>query len=284
MIVVEYQQGYIDMMAEDNSKETTVELGEEVEFGEELNKNLTNAIFKLDSVALEREDKETPLVELYQIAEKWLKLKFKKSKKTWVIEKDAFASKASQALAKVVDVQKLKDAIAEQVTKLNQDDSSSFEAEIPAQVELQWWTSGVGEMSEESTASLCKKIWTGLTTDGAWRSSLEDKITDQNISRDIYHSLVNPFKQDGTQCKDGEFVVVAKPYRSCWYTEGNYIPGSSVQIWHRAIDPIAWFGKRVAEKPKTLTSYDSPDVALEPPTKELKEATLAEDEAFGYAK
>ena len=92
------------MMAEDNGKETTVELGEEVEFGEELNKNLTNAIFKLDPAALEREDKETPLVELYQIAEKWLKLKFKNSKKTWVIEKDAFVSKASQALAKVVDV------------------------------------------------------------------------------------------------------------------------------------------------------------------------------------
>lgn len=83
-------------------------------------------------------------------------------------------------------------------------------------------------MSEEYVASLCKKIWTGLATDGAWSSALEDKITDQNISRDIYHSLVNPFKQDGTQCKDGEFVVVAKPYRSCWYTEGNYIPGSSV--------------------------------------------------------
>lgn len=284
MTVVEYQQGYIDMMVEDKSKETTVELGEEVEFGEELNKNLTNAVFKLNPAALEREDKETSLVELYQIAEKWLKLKFKKSEKTWVIEKDAFASKASQALAKVVDDEKLKDAITEQVTKLNQDDSSSSEAKIPAQVELQWWTSGVGEMSEEYVASLCKKIWTGLATDGAWSSALEDKITDQNISRDIYHSLVNPFKQDGTQCKDGEFVVVAKPYRSCWYTEGNYIPGSSVQIWYRAIDPIAWFGKQVAEKPKTLTSYDSPDVALEPPTKELKEATLAEDEAFGYAK
>ena len=53
------------MMAEDNSKETIVELGKEVEFSEELNKNLTNAIFKLDPVALEREDKETPLVELY---------------------------------------------------------------------------------------------------------------------------------------------------------------------------------------------------------------------------
>lgn len=284
MTVVEYQQGYIDMMVEDKSKETTVELGEEVEFGEELNKNLTNAVFKLNPAALEREDKETSLVELYQIAEKWLKLKFKKSEKTWVIEKDAFASKASQALAKVVDDEKLKDAITEQVTKLNQDDSSSSEAKIPAQVELQWWTSGVGEMSEEYVASLCKKIWTGLATDGAWSSALEDKITDQNISRDIYHSLVNPFKQDGTQCKDSEFVVVAKPYRSCWYTEGNYVPGSSVQIWHRAIDPIAWFGKQVAEKPKTLTSYDSPDVALEPPTKELKEATLAEDEAFGYAK
>lgn len=284
MTVVEYQQGYIDMMVEDKSKETTVELGEEVEFGEELNKNLTNAVFKLNPAALEREDKETSLVELYQIAEKWLKLKFKKSEKTWVIEKDAFASKASQALAKVVDDEKLKDAITEQVTKLNQDDGSSSEAKIPAQVELQWWTSGVGEMSEEYVASLCKKIWTGLATNGAWSSALEDKITDQNISRDIYHSLVNPFKQDGTQCKDGEFVVVAKPYRSCWYTEGNYVPGSSVQIWHRAIDPIAWFGKQVAEKPKTLTSYDSPDVALEPPTKELKEATLAEDEAFGYAK
>lgn len=284
MTVVEYQQGYIDMMVEDKSKETTVELGEEVEFGEELNKNLTNAIFKLNPAALEREDNDTSLVEFYQIAEKWLKLKFKKSEKTWVIEKDAFASKASQALAKVVDDEKLKDAITEQVTKLNQDDGSSSEAKIPAQVELQWWTSGVGEMSEGSVASLCKKIWTGLATDGAWRSALEDKITDQNISRDIYHSLVNPFKQDGTQCKDGEFVVVAKPYRSCWYTEGNYVPGSSVQIWHRAIDPIAWFGKQVAEKPKTLTSYDSPDVALEPPTKELKEATLAEDEAFGYAK
>ena len=272
------------MMAEDNSKNNIVELGEEVEFGEELNKNLTNAIFKLNPAALEREDKETPLVELYQIAEKWLKLKFKKSEKTWVIEKDSFASKAGQALTKVVDDEKFKDAIAEQVTKLNQDDDSSSETKIQAQIELQWWTSDVGEMSEEFATSLCKKIWTSLATDGAWRSALEDKITDQNISRDIYHSLVNPFKQDGTQCKDDEFIVVAKPSRSCWYTEGNYVPGSSVQIWHRAIDPIAWFGKYIAEKPKTLTSYDSPEVALDAPTKELEEATLAEDEAFGYAK
>ena len=270
------------MMVEDNSKETTVELGEEVEFGEKLNKNLTNAIFKLDPSALEREDKETPLVELYQIAEKWLKLKFKKSEKTWIVEKDAFASKAGQALAKVDVIENLKDAIAEQATKLSQDNNS--ESTIPAQVELQWWSSKNGEISEEYATSLCKKIWDGLVTDGVWRVAIEDKITDQNISRDIYHSFVNPFKQDGTQCKDGEFVVVAKPSKSCWYTEGNYIPGSSVQIWHRAIDPIAWFGKQITEKPKTLANYDSMEVALEPPTREMKEATLAEDEAFGYAK
>lgn len=272
------------MMAEDNNKNNMAELGEEVEFGEELNKNLTNAIFKLNPAALEREDKETPFVELYQIAEKWLKLKFKKSEKTWVIEKDSFASKASQSLTKVVVDKKLKDAIAEQVTNLNQDDGSSSESKIQAQIELQWWTSDVGEMSKEDASSLCKKIWDNLVVDGAWKLAIEDKITDQNISRDIYNSLVNPFKQDGTQCKAGEFVIVAKPSRSCWYTNGQYIPGSSVQIWHRAIDPIAWFGKHIAEKPKSLTSYDSPEVALDAPTKELEEATLAEDEAFGYAK
>lgn len=57
-----------------------------------------------------------------------------------------------------------------------------------------------------------------------------------------------------------------------------------MQIWHRAIDPIAWFGKLATEKPATLASYDKPTVELSPPTREVEEATLAEDEAFGYAK
>lgn len=269
------------MMTEDNHKNITIELGKEVEFGSKLNKNLTNAIFKLDSTALEIEDKITPLVELYQIAEKWLKLKFRKSEKTWIVERDVFASKIAVVLTKIEDVEKLKAVVAKQATNLSQDDS---ETKIPAQVELQWWDPNVVEMSKEDASSLCKKIWDNLVVDGAWKLAIEDKITDQNISRDIYHSLVNPFKQDGTQCKAGEFVIVAKPSRSCWYTNGQYIPGSSVQIWHRAIDPIAWFGKQITEKPKSLTSYDSLEVVLEAPTKELEEATLAEDEAFGYAK
>lgn len=275
------------MMTEDNHKNTTtelsreVELGREVEFGEKLNKNLTNAIFKLDPAALEIEDKITPQIELYQIAEKWFKIKFKESGKTWIIEKDAFASKIAVVLTKVEDVEKLKAIVAEQVTNLSQDDS---ETKIPTQVELQWWDPNVVEMSKEDASDLCKNIWNNLVVDGPWKLAIEDKITDQNISRDIYHSFVNPFKQDGTQCKNGEFISIAKPFRSCWYTNGQYIPGSSVQIWHRAIDPIAWFGKHITEKPKSLTSYDSLEVALEAPTKELEEATLAEDEAFGYAK
>lgn len=281
------------MMANDNNSRAPLDdekhastsistSGEVVEFGEELNKNLSNAIFKLDPTALVRDDKVTPLIDLYQIAESWAKLKFKKSEKTWVVERDAFASKAGEALAKSIDDdEKLAEVVAEKATKLTQDDSSGDR--VKAEVELEWWVSGASEMPENAAEELCKKIWDGLART-KWSPSVEDKITDQNISREIYHSFVNPFKQDGTQCQDGEFVTIAKPLRSCWYTDGNYVPGSSVQIWHRAIDPIAWFGKLASEKPKTLTSYDSQEVALDPPTKELEEATLAEDEAFGYAK
>lgn len=260
----------------DSSTSTSTDLAE---FGNELNKNLTNAVFKLDPNALEAEDKETPLIDLYQISEKWIKIKFKKSGKTWTIEKDRFATSASESLTKKVDDQKIVESIEEKVTEINQDG----EVKIPVKVELQWWASSDNEMNDDKAKSFCKDLWTRLV-DGSWSTSIEDRITDQNISRDTYHSFVRPFKQDGTQCKDGEFVVVSKPFRSCWYTNGEYVPGSSVQIWHRAVDPIAWFGKQASEKPKTLNSYDSPDVELESPSKKLEEATLAEDEAFGYAK
>lgn len=268
-----------NMMSNDeDSKQDIVDVAE---FANELNKRLVNAIFKLDPAALEREDGETPLVELYQISQKWLKLKFKKSQKTWLIERDTFAERAGKALVKkLADAEGLREAVSASATKLlNSDDP---ESKIQIEVDLQTSPSDAGQLSEEDAAKLCKVIWDNLAMTGAWKLAIEDKITDQNISRDIYHSLVRPYKQDGSQCRVDEFVTVAEPVRSSWYTNGEYIPGSSVQIWYRAVDPIAWFGEQLTEKPKTLDSYDSRETALEPPSRELvKEADdLAELDAF----
>lgn len=253
-----------NMNNDEVSKQDTIDI---VQFTSKINKNLINAIFKLDPAALEREDGEIPLVELYQISQKWLKLKFKKSQKTWLVERDIFVENASKALVKTFDnAEGLKEAVSASATKLlNSDDP---ESKIQVKVDLQPSSSDIGQLSEAEAAKLCKAIWDNLVMSGAWKLAVENKITDQNISRDIYYSLVRPFKQDGTQCRAGEFVTVAEPTRSSWYTNGEYIPKSSVQIWYRAIDPIAWFGKQLTEKPKTLDSYDSRNIALEPLSKE----------------
>lgn len=135
---------------------------------------------------------------------------------------------------------------------------------------------------QERMASMLEDLWKSLETT-SWESAVEYKIADQFSSKDVYQSLTRPFKQTGKICKPNEFIVISSPFKSCWYTDGEYVSGSSDQIWHRAIDPIAWFGKQLEEKPTTLESYDGKEVALDPPTKELEEATLREDEAFGYA-
>lgn len=257
-------------------------LGDEVNFNNKLNNMLDNAVLKLYPDMINRDDNIKPLVDFYQIAENWLKLRFIKSKKTWTITKETFISGVSSLLLKPLSDSDLKTAESVVSSKASKLGSNKELDNIKIQVKLGNWDNDV-TLSKEDVTIICTQIWDRLAST-SWSSALEDKITDQNFSRDVYNSVIRPFKQNGEQCNPDEFVVVTKPVRSCWYTNGEYIPSSSTQLWYRAIDPISWFGQPANEKPKTLTSYDDPKVSLEAPTQSLKDATLKEDEAFGYAK
>lgn len=260
----------------------TTEIKEEVTgFGERLNKHLDAAVLKLDDRAMVIEDEEHPIIDIYQIGDGWVKFKSKKTKKTWLVESSVFADSAAKRLGQSLDSNdktKVKSEIERIASKR---ESQEQDGKLRLNACIQAIATGV-DPDKDKVSSMLKEVWTHLE-DSKWSSAIEYKIADQFSSKDVYQSLTRPFKQDGTQCEPSEFVVISSPFKSCWYTDGEYVAGSSDQIWHRAIDPIAWFGKLVEEKPTTLESYDSKEVALEPPTKEIEEATLREDEAFGYA-
>ena len=260
-------------------EKSTKKLEEITNFGEKLNQNLKFAVLKLDDRAIVAEDKEQPIVDLYQIGDKWVKFKSKKTGKTWLVDVDQFASLAAKNLAKPLsDDEKSKvKAGLERIASKNGD----FAGKITVSVCVQPIDDGFDDDQNQIARSL-NDLWKCLETT-KWESATKYQITDQFMSKDVYQSLTRPFKQNGELCNPTEFIVLSSPFKSCWYTNGRYVPGSSDQVWHRAIDPIAWFGKQIEEKPTNLESYDNKEVALTPPTKELEEATLREDEAFGYA-
>lgn len=253
-------------------KNTSVETLDKAEFYLKLNDNLKNVVFPVDPSEIEAAYGIRPLIDLYQISSEdkvnWLKMRFTKSKMTYIVHLDAFKAEAKRSffnksskdladderssLTKAVSM-----AVQEQ-QQIKQDNAGDQTATTP-KIELIW--NDDTALDENAFEDVCQH---GLTIleNGPWSSAIEYKVTDQRISKTVYDSLVRPFKQDGTQCKNGEFVVIDKPFRACFYNSGNTLPLTMIQIWHRAIDPIAWFGKPLERKPDDLESYDLQDVSL----------------------
>ncbi len=252
-------------------KNTAVETLDTAEFYFKLNDELKNAVFPVDPSAIEAAYGIKPLVDLYQISSEdkdgWLKMRFAKSKMTYIVHLDTFKAEARRAFFNRSS-KDLADADQSSLTKavstavkaqyLAKQESTGDQMDTP-EIELIW--NDDTALDENAFEDVCQH---GLTTleNGPWSSAIEYKASDQRISKTVYDSLVRPFKQDGTQCKDGEFVVIDKPFRSCFYNSGKTLPLTMIQIWHRAIDPIAWFGKPLERKPDNLGSYDLQDVSL----------------------
>ena len=256
-----------------NDKNTIVETSDKAEFYFKLNDNLKNAVLPVDPSEIEATYGIRPLIDLYQISFEdkvnWLKTRFTKSKMTYIVHLDAYEAEAKRAFFNKSSKDLADDeqssltkavSAAVQTQQKAKQDSDGDQTATTQKIELIWNDDIV--LDENAFEDICQHSFTTLVN-GPWRSAIEYKVTDQRISKMVYDSLVRPFKQDGTQCKDGEFVVIDKPFRACFYNSGKTLPLTMTQIWNRAIDPIAWFGKPLERKPDDLESYDLQDVSLD---------------------
>lgn len=250
-------------------KMTPAEQANEAEFYFKLNDGLDNAVLPVDSTEIEASyGMAKPLIDLYQISSKakWVKMRFARSQTTYIAGLDGFISRVKRAFFSKADKDSAKtkqNDLAKTILmaiQTQEDEDSISNHQLAPTIEIVW--NDDSTIDEKMLEDVCRHAWSILES-GPWNSAIEYKITDQRLSRSVYDSLVRPFKQDGTQCKDGEFVVIEKPFRACFYNSGELIPMTTTQIWHRAIDPIAWFGKPVARKPSDDASYDDEDVELD---------------------
>lgn len=250
-------------------KMTPAEQANEAEFYFKLNDSLENAVLPIDGKEIEiPHGTAKPLIDLYQISSKakWVKMRFARSRKTYIASLDEFIARVKRAFFSKADrdsARTKQNDLAKMILmaiQAQEGEDNTSNHQLAPKIEIVW--NDDSTIDEKMLEDVCRHAWSILES-GSWNSAIEYKITDQRLSRSVYDSLVRPFKQDGTQCKDGEFVVIEKPFRACFYNSGELIPMTTTQIWHRAIDPIAWFGKLVARKPSGDASYDDEDVELD---------------------
>ena len=211
-----------------NEKNTLLKQVDEAEFYFKLNDHLDNAVLPIDSTKTETSHGMVkPLIDLYQISSKakWVKMRFGRSQTTYVVSLDEFAAKAKKAFFSKVDRDSTKtkqDEIAKTIlTAIQTQEDDDNVNQLAPKIEITW--NDDSTIDEKMLEDTCQHAWSILES-GPWNSAIEYKITDQRLSKSVYDSLVRPFKQDGTQCKDGEFVIIEKPFRACFYNNGELIP------------------------------------------------------------
>lgn len=283
----------------EQSKASITKEEERIDFGEALNKELRSPIFSTEGIDFESRPtsvfervlkaSEVPF-DLYQVSEKWIKIRSAKTKKTWLIERDSFVKKAAAAVLKLNNSKiaaEASEAILPQVKKAAKKDEI-LEAIKPVVLPVDGLTT-----KEELEAKIQDYVWDSLAQT-KWGSQLEYKVADTGATLDFIATMIAPrslvttgatqeLKMLDPESLDVAEAKVARMPMS-FESSGDVDDETGGTIWRRAVDPILWFGKEVTKKPAKISDYDEPSFALVQPTSSMRQASLKEDEEFGYAK
>lgn len=289
----------IEENPKEQSKASITKEEERIDFNEALNKELRTPIFSTEGIDFEARPtlvfervlkaSEVPF-DLYQVSEKWIKIRSTKTKKTWLIERDSFVKKASAAILKLNNAKataEASEAILPQVKKAAKKDEI-FEAIKPVVLPVDDTTT-----KEELEAKIQEYVWDSLVQT-KWSSQLEYNVADAGATIDFIATMIAPRSLvitgatqelkmlDPGSLDVAEAKVAGMPMS--FETTGDVDDDTGGTVWRRAVDPILWFGKEVTKKPAKLSDYDEPSFALVQPTSNMRQASLKEDEEFGYAK
>jgi len=276
---------------------------QQLDFSEDLNKRLENPVFSVKVVdfssrpstifnrVLKRE--EAPF-DLYQVSESWIKVRSSKTKKTWLIERDTFVKRATEAVLKFSTsalAGEAAEALVPHAKKAAKKDELLKGAGLKVlPLDRMAWS------QEELEAKIQDYVWDALAN-STWSSQLENKVADPGATLNFISTVIAPRSLDASSAADNSKLafkmldpealetaqVKIDKQPASFETSGDLDSETGAIIWRRALDPIIWFGREVKESPSKLEDYDKKEVALVAPTKELEEASLQEDEAFGYA-
>lgn len=281
------------------SKSKVDKENEDIEFNEELNRNLEHPIFSTNdidfagrpSLSLGRVlEKNEVQFDLYQISENWIKIRSSKTKTTWVITKDSFI-KGSVAVAYKIDSDESVKAAVKAISpkaKNAEKDDELLGAGKPIVMPLDSNTMSIDNTEDIVT----EKVWNYLCKE-TWSSQLDYNVADSGATIEFIASVISPRSLMNTDTSSGLNLLDPKS-NTVVQTKVNGIPmtfecngdvddETGQSIWRCALNPIAWFGKEAVKKPSKISDYDDPEVALDSPTDGIKLASLKEDEAFGYA-